>query len=140
MEAKGCAKPAKWKEARRYFYWATRARVARSALIEALSEASPDSSFEYRSNLLDSLAAIEPGMDNREIAAKLDKLDLDATLARLRADHLVRRMIELTQTDRKAAMDGLVRLADNFSEDERAAIVNAFQSASGSPNPPSYAT
>ncbi|TFK39984.1 acetyl CoA carboxylase [Crucibulum laeve] len=138
MEAKGCAKAAEWKNARRYFYWAVRARVARSAALADLAEASPGSSLEYRSRLLDSLASIEPESDYREVSAALEKLDLAQTVSQLKADHLTRRLIELTKEDRKAALDGFLRLADNLSEDEKTALISALQSSSRSPGPPSY--
>jgi acetyl-CoA carboxylase/biotin carboxylase 1 len=133
MEAKGCAKPAVWKNARRHFYWAVRARVARSAALSQLAEATPDSTYEYRSRLLNNLAAIEPTTDYRQVSEALEKLDLAQTVTQLRADHLLRQMIQLTKDDRKAAMDGFLRLADNFSGEERAAIVNVLKTGARSP-------
>ena len=127
MEAKGCAKPAVWKNARRHFYWAVRARVARSTAIAHLEEAAPDSTFDYRSRLLNSLAAVDSTTEYRQMAEAIEKLDLSGTLAQLHADYLLRQMIELTKEDRKAAMDGFLRLADSFSDDERAAMANLLQ-------------
>ncbi|PPQ90739.1 hypothetical protein CVT25_010128 [Psilocybe cyanescens] len=138
MEAKGCAKPAVWKNARRHFYWALRARVARSSALSLIGEATPDATYQYRSRLLDSLAAIEPDTDYRQVAEALEKLDLTQTVAQLRADHLLRQMIELTKSDRKVVMDGLVRLADNFSDEERSTLVSLLKSGNRSPAPPSY--
>ena len=128
MEAKGCAKPAVWKNARRRFYWAVRARVARSVAIAQLEEVAPDSTFEYRSRLLDSLAAIDSTTEYRQMADAIEKLDLSPTLAQLNADYLLRQMIELTKDDRKAAMDGFMRLADTFSDEERTAMAALLQS------------
>ena len=133
MEAKGCAKSAVWKDARRKFYWAVRARVARSAALADISEASPGSTTEYRSHLLNSLASIDAIMDDRQVAETLEKLDLSQTISQLRADHLMRRMIDLTQEDRKAAMNGFARLADNFSDEERNALISVLQNATRSP-------
>lgn len=130
MEAKGCAKPMEWKTARRHFYWATRARVARSAALADLAEASPDSTFEYRTRLLDSVASLEPNTDYRKMSEKLDKLDLTATVAQLKADHLTRQLIELSKEDRKATMDGLLRLVDHLSDEDRASLAGVLQSAS----------
>jgi len=138
MEAKGCAKPTVWKNARRHFYWAVRSRVARSSKLGALADATPDASFAYRSQLLDSLAGIEDPTDYRGTAEVLEKLDLSSTLSKLKADHLLRELIYLTKEDRKATIDGLARLADNFSDEERAALVGVLQSAVRSPAPPSY--
>ncbi|KAI4523307.1 hypothetical protein K525DRAFT_254691 [Schizophyllum commune Loenen D] len=138
MEAKGCAKPTQWKNARRHFYWATRARVARSAALAQLAEASPGSSFEYRSGLLDTLAGIDATTPHRTAAEKLEALDISGTLVKLQADHLMRRLVQLTREDRKASLDSMMRLADNLSDDERQSLIDALQGAGRSPGPPSY--
>ena len=133
MEAKGCAKPMVWKDARRRFYWAVRAKVARSAALAQLAEASPDASVEYRTRLLESLAGIEETTDPREIAEALENLDLTNTVAQLKADHLARQMLALANEDRKATVDGLVRLVDSLNDDEKLALMNALQSSTRSP-------
>ncbi|KIY63781.1 hypothetical protein CYLTODRAFT_493632 [Cylindrobasidium torrendii FP15055 ss-10] len=138
MEAKGCAKAAVWKESRRHFYWAARARIARTAALAEMSEASPGASFEYRNKLLETLAEIDASSSHREVAEKLETLDLTATMSQLRADHLLRRLIEATKSDRKATMDGLTRLADNLTQEERSALIGVLQNVSSSPAPPSY--
>jgi acetyl-CoA carboxylase/biotin carboxylase 1 len=133
MEAKGCAKPAVWKEARRHFYWAVRARIAKSAALSDLKEASPESNHEYRLRLLNNLAGIESDATNRDISEALERLDLSGTVSQLKADHLIRQMIDLTKEDPKAAMASLARLADNLSDEERHALVGVLQSAPRSP-------
>lgn len=133
MEAKGCAKPAVWKDARRSFYWAVRARVARSAALALIQEASPESSAEYRSRLLNSIALVDKSTDPRVAAEALEKLDLTPTLAQLQSDYLMRRLLDMGQQDRKAMMDSLIRLADNLSEDDRTSLVSALQSTGRSP-------
>ncbi|THU97749.1 acetyl CoA carboxylase [Dendrothele bispora CBS 962.96] len=133
MEAKGCAKPAVWKEARRHFYWATRARVTRSAALGRIAEASPGATVEYRTRLLNSLASIESDCSYREMAEKLEKLDISQTVAQLSADYLMRRLLELAQEDRKAAISGLTRLADNLSDEERSSLIAVLQNPSRSP-------
>ena len=132
MEAKGCAKPMVWKDARRHFYWAVRAKVARSAALAQLAEASPDSTYDYRLRLLDSIAGIEDVTDPRVIAEALEKLDLTNTLAQLKADHLARRMLELANEDKKATVDGLVRLIDGLADEDKLALVSALQSSTRS--------
>lgn len=133
MEAKGCAKPAVWKDARRHFYWAFRARIARSAALADLAEASPDATPEYHANLLSSLISIEPSAGDRAIVEAFEELDLTQTVVQLKADHLMRRLIELTKEDRKVTMDGLTRLADNLSDEERASLISVLQNSSRSP-------
>lgn len=127
MEAKGCAKPALWKNARRYFYWAVRARVARSAALADLADASPGTSFKHRSQLLDDLASIEPGMDYRQMSEALEKLDLNRTLAQLKADHLMHQLVDLTKQDHKAAMESFLRMADHLSDEDKTSLIGALQ-------------
>ncbi|CAL1715333.1 unnamed protein product [Somion occarium] len=140
MEAKGCAKATVWKDARRRFYWALRAKIAKSVAMNQLAEASPDSTVEYREHLLESLTSVDATTDRRIAAETLEALDLRPTLAQLKADHLMRRMVALSHEDRKATVNGLVRLVDNLSEDEKATLLNALQNSSRSPGPPSYTT
>ena len=130
MEAKGCAKPAVWKNARRHFYWAVRARVARSTAIAHLEEAAPDLTFDYRTRLLESVTGVDSTTEYRQMAEAIEKLDLSATLAQLHADYLLRQMVQLTKDDRKAAMDSFMRLADTFSDEERAAMATLLQNGS----------
>ncbi|THG95758.1 hypothetical protein EW026_g5952 [Hermanssonia centrifuga] len=131
--SKGCARPMVWKDARRRFYWSLRAKVAWSSAMEQLAEASPGSTAEYRSRLLESLAEVDASTDRRVAAEKLEALDLCATAAQLKADHLMRRMLALAQEDRKATMNGLIRLVDNLSDDEKSALAGALASSSRSP-------
>ena len=133
MEAKGCAKPMVWKNARRSFYWAVRAKVAQSAALRKLEEASPDSTAEYRTRLLESLTEVDASTDRQVAADKLESLDLSATVAQLKADHLMRRMLALAHEDRKATIGGLVRLVDNLDDDEKAALISALQNSNRSP-------
>ncbi|KAF7294479.1 hypothetical protein MKEN_01440400 [Mycena kentingensis (nom. inval.)] len=138
MEAKGCAKPAVWKDARRHFYWAVRARIARSAALADIVEASPGSTLEYRTRLLNSLASVDATTPPRVAAEKLEKLDLSQTVTQLKSEHLMRNLLKLTKEDRKAAMDGLLRFADNLSEEERVSLLTVLQSAARPSAPPSY--
>lgn len=122
-----------WKDARRRFYWSVRAKVAWSAAIAQLADASPESSEEYRSTLLLRLASLEDHSDRRAMAEALEALDLSATVAQLRADHLMRRVLALAHEDRKATIDGLVRLVDNLADGEKATLINALQNSGRSP-------
>lgn len=132
MEAKGCAKAMVWKDARRRFYWAVRAKIARSAALAQLEEASPESTHDYRVHLLESIAGIEDITDPRIIAEALEKLDLTNTVAQLKADHLARRMLELANEDKKATVDGLVRLIDSLGDEDKVALIAALQNSSRS--------
>jgi hypothetical protein len=46
METKNCAKPAMWKDARRYFYWALRTRITHSNLLEQIEDGNPEMKSE----------------------------------------------------------------------------------------------
>ncbi|KAK2463653.1 hypothetical protein APHAL10511_004404 [Amanita phalloides] len=140
VEAKGCAKRMTWRDARRHFYWAVRARLAQSRALRALAEANPDASYEYRSRLLSTLASIQPDSSHREMAEALERLDLTQTLSQLRADHLSRSFVELAKENRKATLDGLARLIDSFTEEERSSLSAILQNAPRLHAPPSYAT
>ena len=132
MEAKGCAKPMSWKDARRRFYWAVRAKVARSAAMAKLADASPESTYEYRIHLLESIAGIEDVVEPRAVAEALEKLDLSNTLAQLKADHLARRMLALANEDKKATVDGLARLIENLGDEDKVALIAALQNSTRS--------
>ena len=127
MEAKGCAKPVVWKNSRRHFYWAVRARIAKSSVLAHLAVAAPDTTFDYRSRLLYSLAGIDPIADHRQTAEVLEKLDISQTLAQLKVDRLLRQLIQLTKDDRKATLDSFTRLAENFSNEEKAALLTVLK-------------
>jgi acetyl-CoA carboxylase/biotin carboxylase 1 len=122
MEAKGCAKPAVWKEARRHFYWATRARVACSNALGLLAAASPSQSREYLKQLLNDLSGVDEKSDHRAAAEALENLDLSSTVAQLKGDHIAQQFLG----DRKSLIDGFVRLADCLSEDEKATVLAAL--------------
>lgn len=126
MEAKGCAKPAVWKNARRQFYWAVRTRVARSAALTRLTEASPSSTLQENVNLLRSLVPFE-STSTQQTAETLEKLDLEPTLTQLRSDNLVRQLRELTSKDRKATLDGLARLLEDLTDEEKSGLSEALQ-------------
>ena len=129
MEAKGCAKPAVWKEARRYFYWATRARLARSNALAQLAIAGPSQSREYRERLLNDLSGIDEKSDHQTIAQALEALDLSSTVAQLRTEHLLQQLLG----DRKSLVDGFVRLVDGLTESEKTTVLTALKDTHASP-------
>jgi acetyl-CoA carboxylase/biotin carboxylase 1 len=138
MEAKGCAKPAVWKDARRYFYWALRARIARSNLLEQIENGNPEMESEERAALLDSLIPDNDLSNNRSLAEVLEQLDITPTLSRLKADHLLSHFAEVAEEDRKASLDGLVRIIDSLSDGEKMTLQSAIQNTLRSVGPPSY--
>ncbi|KAG8937599.1 acetyl-coenzyme-A carboxylase, partial [Tulasnella sp. 408] len=131
MEAKGCAKPAEWKNARRYFYWALRARVARSTALAKIQEASPQLSSEERSDIVDSLIPGVDPEDRRAVAEALEAADLAPTVSKLKAADVARQMVDLVLSDRNAALEGFARSLESLSEDEKARLVKLIQSSTG---------
>lgn len=127
MEAKGCAKPIVWKYSRRHFYWALRARIAKSSATSRLAEAAPDTSADYRSRLLYSLAGLDPSADYRRTAEALEKLDISQTLAQLKADRLLHQLVQLSKDDRKVALNSFTRLAEIFSNEEKSALLSVLK-------------
>ena len=126
MEAKGCAKPIVWKESRRYFYWATRARLAYSNTLAQLAAASPSKSREYHEQFLYELTGVNGKSDHRIAAEKLENVDLLPYIAVLKRENVVQQLLG----DRKSLIDGLVRLVDHLSEDEKDTVLAAL----GNPN------
>lgn len=122
-----------WKDARRHFYWAVRARVARSSAIAQLEKANPDTSFEYRSQLLDSMASIDASTPYKDVAVALEALDLKSTLAQMKSDHLMRQMLDLAHEDEKATIAGLARLINNLADEGKSSLITAIQNAGRSP-------
>ena len=131
MEAKGCAKPAVWKEARRHFYWATRARVARSNALGLLTAASPSQSREYLKQLLNDLSGVDEKSDHRAAAEALENIDLLSTIAQLKGEHIAQQFLG----DRKSLIDGFVKLADCLSEDEKATVLAALRNTNTNTSP-----
>ncbi|KIY53020.1 hypothetical protein FISHEDRAFT_55652 [Fistulina hepatica ATCC 64428] len=133
MEAKGCAKPMEWKGARRYFHWALRARIAQSSALAVLADAQPTASFEDRCHHLNELAGIDADDSHRVIVDKLGKLNLDATLVKLKADFFMRRLLEVTRRDAKTSLESIRRLADDLTDEDRRALIDILQSATHLP-------
>lgn len=131
MEAKGCAKPAVWKEARRYFYWATRARLARSSALAQFAIAGPSQPREYHQHLLNEFSGVSEKSDHRAAAQALENLDVSPAIAQLKGEHIVQQLLD----DRKTLIDGLVRLIDCLSEDEKTTVLATLKNTNASPGP-----
>jgi acetyl-CoA carboxylase / biotin carboxylase 1 len=134
MEAKGCAKPAVWKDARKFFYWALRSKLVRSTYIQQILAASPSTSRAEANDLLFSLIAPTTNLsDNRAIAEAFEALDLESTLNELHSDEIARQVTEFIRSpNRKAALAGLVNAAQLLTDDEKAILQSALGSASNS--------
>jgi acetyl-CoA carboxylase/biotin carboxylase 1 len=132
MAAKGCAQPAVWKKARRHFYWALRARLARNAALAAIAEASPESLPAYRARLLESLLPSDIDQnDKQKLAEALETLDLTTTLNSVRHAEITHKIVELAQNHRKATLEGMLRVIDTLTDEEKATITGALHASSG---------
>ena len=159
MEAKGCAQPISWTNARRSFYWALRAKLALSEHISHIRHASPNLSYATAErevmNLLPSHLTLNPReKDSQAITEALETVDLTEVLHNLRTVYVANEMLHLVRgTERrrlhapagvgaKAGLAGLVSMVDSLSTEEKAALAAALQATGtqeGSPGPPSYA-
>lgn len=126
MEAKGCATPCVWKEARRRFYWSLRARLARSRLLAQFAEANPESSPEYPAQVLTQLAPPDAS-DMKKPAEMLETLDVGSTVFSLRTMRVVEALRKSSQVDRKATLNGLVELVRDLPDDEESSVLSALQ-------------
>lgn len=136
MEAKGCAKPAVWKEARRFFYWALRRKVAQLNHIRAIQEASPAISRSDAKDLLFSLlpATLDP-KNSHAMTEAIERLDLDPTLSELREAEIARQITAfISSPHRKAALNSLLSAAQSLTDDERTLFRSALASVDHSPS------
>jgi acetyl-CoA carboxylase/biotin carboxylase 1 len=140
MEAKGCAKPAVWREARRYFYWALRHKIILSSYLEVLVKASPSLSRDNAAKLLFSLLAPTlNSKDNRAVAEALENLDLESTIAELRNAEVTRQVVDLIRSpNRKAALAGFVNAASWLTDEERSLLQSTLGSPSADHSPGTF--
>lgn len=127
MEAKGCAKPVQWRNARRYFHWALRAQLAISAAASKLIAVDPDLSLaEAKRRIFDQIPHVSP-TDDRGVAEALEGIDLTDIIAQLTSARVAGQLMSLVQSHRKAGLAGLVGVANALTDEERAALMVALQ-------------
>lgn len=127
MEAKGCAKRMEWTNARRYFYWAVRGRVARSSALAKLAEADPSLTYDQRREILEDLLSLDSGASPQVVAEAYEAVDLKQTISKLKGEHLLSRLLVLAEEDRQVAVDGLARLISELGEDTKSALLSALR-------------
>jgi acetyl-CoA carboxylase/biotin carboxylase 1 len=128
MEAKGCAKRMEWINARRYFYWAVRGRVARSSALAKLSEADPSLTYEQRREILEGSLSLDSGASPQAVAKAYETVDLKQVIPKLKSEHLLSMLLALAEEDKQAAVDGLSRLISGLGEDTKSALLSALRS------------
>lgn len=131
MEAKGCAKPVQWKNARRYFHWAVRAQLAISAAVSKLTAASPQLAFsDAKRRVFDQIPQVSRS-DDRAVAEALETLDLSDVVAQTMSAHVTGQLISLVQSHRQAGLAGLVGVVNALTDEEKAALAAALQGGTG---------
>lgn len=128
MEAKGCAKALVWKDSRRHFYWALRARLAKARVLKEFTAAAPGAA---RDRLAETLNSIDSASDNKSLAEVLEKLDIGPALKQLQSDDIVGRLVALAQQDPDALNESLTRIAADMSGDVRSQLLKALKGRSG---------
>jgi acetyl-CoA carboxylase/biotin carboxylase 1 len=133
MEAKGCAKPVQWKNARRHFFWAVRAQLSLSTAISRLTAISPRlSTEEAKRRIFDQLPQVSH-TDDRAVAEALESLDLSDMIAQVTSAHVTGQIMSLVQSNRKAGLAGLVGVVNALTDEEKAALAVALQGVASSP-------
>jgi len=106
MEAKGCAKPAVWKEARCFFYWALRQKNSQLKHIKAIQESSPAvSSTDAKGLLFSLLPATLDSKDNLAFTEALERPDIEPTLSEIQEAEITCQVTSfLRSQNRKATL------------------------------------
>ncbi len=127
MEAKGCARPADWPEARRYFYWRLRRRLNEKHMLAKLASANPTLTSIERKEMLEELVQADPKSDAavaQWIEAHADVVTTFA--AELKTHFVAEKIMEYAETDREGTLAGFQRIMESLSEEERQALVARF--------------
>lgn len=128
MEAKGCAKRMEWTNARRYFYWALRGRVARSSALAKLAEADPSLTYDQRREILEGSLSLCSGASPQAVAEAYEAVDLKQTISKLKGEHLLSKLLALAEEDKQVAVDGLTKLISGLGEDIKSSLMSALRS------------
>ncbi|KAG8834254.1 acetyl-coenzyme-A carboxylase, partial [Serendipita sp. 399] len=98
MEAKGCAKPIQWKNARRHFYWAVRAQLAISVSVAKLLAASPQMTTEDAKRRIFDQISQTSQEDDRAVAEAVEGLDLSDVITQLTSTHVTQQLLALVHS------------------------------------------
>ncbi|KAG8760233.1 acetyl-coenzyme-A carboxylase [Serendipita sp. 396] len=129
MEAKGCAKPVQWKNARRHFHWAVRAQLAISAAVAKLLAASPQMTTEEAKQRVFAQIPQVSQQDDRALTEAVEGLDLSDVIAQVTSSHLTQQLMALVHSHRKVGFAGLVGVVNALTDEEKAAFAVALQTA-----------
>ena len=116
-----------WTNARRYFYWAVRGRVARSSALAKLAEADPGLTSDQRREILEDSLSLDSGMSPQAVAEAYEAINLKQTLSKLKSEHLLGKLLALAEEDKQATVDGLTKLISGLGEDTKTALLSALR-------------
>lgn len=116
-----------WTNARRYFYWAVRGRVARSSALGKLAEANPSLTYDQRRELLEDLLSLDSGASPQAVAKAYEAVDLKQTISTLKNDYLLNKLLALAEEDKRTIAEGLTRLVSGLGEDAKSAVLSALR-------------
>jgi len=117
-----------WANARRYFYWALRARVARSSALGKLAEADPSLTYDRRCEILEGLLSLNPGASPETVAEAYEAVDLKRTITKLKSEHILGELLALAEEDKQVTVDGLTKLISGLGENTKSALLSALRS------------
>lgn len=130
MEAKGCARPAEWSEARRHFYWRLRRRLNEAHMLNKLANSHPVLTPAERVDVLSQL--VEADSESDQAVATWIEGHADAVTsyaAQLKTQYISDKIMEFAESDREGTIAGFTRIMESLSEEERKALVERFSSA-----------
>ena len=117
-----------WINARRYFYWAVRGRVARSSALGKLAEANPSLTCDQRRELLEGLLSLDPGASPQAVTKAYEAVDLKQIISRLKNEYLLSKLLALAEEDKRATVESLTRLVSGLGENAKSALLSALRS------------
>ena len=117
-----------WTNARRYFYWAVRGRVAQSSALGKLAEADPSLTSDQRRQILEDSLPPDSEASPQALAKAYEAVDLKQTISKLKSEHLLGKLLALTEEDKQATVDGLAKLISGLGEDTKSALMASLRS------------
>lgn len=108
MKAKGTIREAlEWSNARRYFYWRLRRRLAEERVAKQLAEADPSLSRQERVSMVQNIVA-ESESDQAAVSAleKQAVAEVQAKVVEVRKTKIANDVAKMAQTDRAALLEG----------------------------------
>jgi len=117
-----------WANARRYFYWAVRGRVARSSSLGKLAEADPNLTSDQRREILEDSLSLDSAASPQAVAEAYEAVNLKQTISKLKSEHLLGKLLALAEEDKQATVNGLAKLISGLGEETKSALLSSLRS------------